>query len=93
MTGTYRNVIQTVRSNEYMSRKMLERVRLRGPIIIVKGVGDFEKTPGAMFMTALVALPGETQEACIARHGLRADAHDCVFTFQFNPQLDRDNHG
>jgi hypothetical protein len=64
---------------------MLARLKERGPIIIVHLQGEFAKTNGALFTTALVALPGETSDECLARHGMQTDADDFVFNFAFKP--------
>jgi hypothetical protein len=87
-----RQLIQTIRCTERMPRRMWERVRQRGPIIVVRPVGEFALTPGALFMTALIAQPGESQDECLKRWGLQPRTDDLVFNFDFNPEMDRDNH-
>jgi hypothetical protein len=66
---------------------MVKRIRERGPIFIIHAAGEFATMNGAKFMTALVALPGESWEDCLKRHQIEVDDDSYIFNFAFDPRL------
>jgi hypothetical protein len=88
---TWRTIERTVRVPERAKRATLDRVCERGPIIVIHAAGTFARTNGALFTTALVAMPGESTDECLARYGIRPNGDDLVFNFAFDPLPENSN--